>query len=366
MQNRIIVMGGSFNPPTIAHLRLLLAAVEAADAARGIFVPSSHTYVRIKMRRAKRPAEVIPDELRLEMLRAMAAEDPRLGVDDLEFHRTEKGYTYETMDAIQAENPDSELCFLAGGDKVEAIARWHRIREFLPRFTILMVRRDGEEPESAIEAHPFLRQYRDRFRMMEAPDGLDGISSSALRDMLRVGDPGAEALCHPAVWTLLRENGYVLPPTIPEFQGEYRFLSNFWDAPVTYEGLTYRNNEAAFQAQKCIRAEDRAAFTSLRSDEAKRLGRRVELRPDWEQVKVGIMEELVRAKFTQNEELRALLLATGSRVLEEGNNWNDTFWGLDSKTRRGQNHLGKILMDVRSELSGAEPGEARSSGAGIE
>ena len=119
---------------------------------------------------------------------------------------------------------------------------------------------------------------------------------------------------------------------------------------MTYKGLTYQNAEAAFQAQKCIDEAEKEQFTTLRSNEAKRLGRYVQLRPNWENVKLPIMEEIVRAKFTQNEDLKEL--ATGELVLEEGNTWHDTFWGVDAKTREGRNHLGRILMRIRKELQG--------------
>ena len=76
----------------------------------------------------------------------------------------------------------------------------------------------------------------------------------------------------------------------------------------------------------------------------------MQLRADWEDVKLSIMEDIVRAKFTQNEDLKQLLLATGDLVLEEGNTWHDTFWGVDVKTQEGENHLGRILMRVRQEL----------------
>ena len=85
MNERIIVMGGSFNPPTIAHQRLLLGAVNALNAHKGIFVPSSNGYVTSKMKRAKHPEETLPEHLRLKMLSAMAEDDPRLTVDDLEY-----------------------------------------------------------------------------------------------------------------------------------------------------------------------------------------------------------------------------------------------------------------------------------------
>ena len=210
MSKKIVVMGGSFNPPTIAHQRLLLAAVNEMNADMGIFVPSSHTYVKIKMRRAKQPNEVLSESLRLQMLQAMAAEDPRLAVEDCEYHRTEKAYTYESMESVQEKYPDAELWFLAGGDKVSVISRWHRIREFLARFRILVVKRDGDDPETGLQENPFLREHLDRFRIIPAPDGLDGISSSAVRENLRNGNTdGAEAMLHPAVWKLLQQNGGV-------------------------------------------------------------------------------------------------------------------------------------------------------------
>lgn len=352
MNELIIVMGGSFNPPTIAHQRLLLGAVKALDADKGIFVPSCNAYVKTKMKRAKHPEETLVEHLRLKMLQAMAEDDPRLCVDDLEYHRKGKGYTYETMLEVQEKYPDATLYFLAGGDKVDIFPRWHRIGEFLERFHIIVVKRDGEDPEAAIEASNFLRQHKEKFHVISAPEGIEGISSSAIREKLRNSESGAEELCHPKVWKLIQENGGIGKPTIHCFRNEYLFLSNFWDAPVTYKGLTYQNNEAAFQAQKCINEGERVQFTTLRSNEAKRLGRHVDLRPDWENVKLVIMEEIVRAKFTQNEDLKQLLLNTGDLVLEEGNTWHDTFWGVDAKTREGRNHLGRILMRIRKDLQG--------------
>lgn len=352
MNETIIVMGGSFNPPTVAHQRLLLAALDQMNADKGIFVPSSHGYVKTKMKRAGTPGEVLPEHLRLKMLQAMAGDDPRLAVEDLEYHRKGKGYTYETMLEVQEKYPDATLYFLAGGDKVDIFPRWHRINEFLERFHIIVVKRDDEDAEAAIEANDFLRQHKDKFHIITAPDGVEGVSSSAVRNLLRENLPGAESMCHPGVWKLIRENGGMGKPTIHSFRNEYRFLSNFWDAPVTYKGLTYQNAEAAFQAQKCIGEEEKVRFTTLRSNEAKQLGRQVQLRPNWENVKLPIMEDIVRAKFTQNEDLKQMLLATGDLVLEEGNTWGDTFWGVDAQTREGRNHLGRILMRVRKELQG--------------
>lgn len=137
---------------------------------------------------------------------------------------------------------------------------------------------------------------------------------------------------------------------INSFRGKYFFLSNFYECTVTFDGITYMNNEAAFQAQKCVDKKDREQFSALDPSKAKRLGRRVELRKDWESVKIDVMTEIVRAKFTQNDDLKYLLLATGDEPLEEGNDWGDRIWGTVNGV--GANNLGKILMKIRDELKG--------------
>lgn len=133
---------------------------------------------------------------------------------------------------------------------------------------------------------------------------------------------------------------------IDRFSGRYFFLSNFYSIPVEYEGLVYENNESAFQAQKD--PSRKLEFTSLNPSEAKKLGRHVTLRKDWEDVKVETMKNIVREKFNQNPDLQEKLLATGDEMLVEGNTWNDCCWGVCNGV--GKNLLGKILMDVRKEL----------------
>lgn len=132
---------------------------------------------------------------------------------------------------------------------------------------------------------------------------------------------------------------------INSFRDEYYFLSNFYECPVTYNGLTYKNNEAAFQAQKCINLKDREKFCNLSASESKKLGRRVVLRKDWEDIKIKVMTDIVKAKFEQNEDLQKKLLATEDAYLEEGNTWGDRIWGTVNGV--GANNLGKILMNVR-------------------
>lgn len=135
---------------------------------------------------------------------------------------------------------------------------------------------------------------------------------------------------------------------IDSFRGTHRFLSNFFPAEMAYEGAIYPSVENAFQAAKCVNASERQVFAVCSPAEAKRFGRRVRLRLDWEQVKLDIMRQLVTDKFARSDELRRRLLATEDAELVEGNAWNDTFWGVCHG--RGQNHLGRILMEVRDSL----------------
>lgn len=131
------------------------------------------------------------------------------------------------------------------------------------------------------------------------------------------------------------------------FREEYEFLSNFYPTKIAFDGIVYFNSEAAYQAQKCLYPKERMLFARLSSDEAKRLGQKVTRRPDWDEVKLGIMEKIVFEKFTQNPVLAQDLLDTGTKPLKEGNYWKDLYWGVDLKSGEGENHLGQILMQLR-------------------
>jgi ribA/ribD-fused uncharacterized protein len=133
---------------------------------------------------------------------------------------------------------------------------------------------------------------------------------------------------------------------IDKFVGEYEFLSNFYHAVTSWQGETYSTVEHAFQAAKTYNKEQikeirNAATPGL----AKKLGRKVELRKDWEEVKYSIMYRLVFLKFLLNTDLRDKLLATNDEHLIEGNTWGDTYWGVCDGV--GENNLGRILMSVR-------------------
>ena len=134
------------------------------------------------------------------------------------------------------------------------------------------------------------------------------------------------------------------------FTNGHRFLSNFWPSPVKFDGEVYPSVEHAFHAAKTNDPDERQLVREqLSPGRAKKIGRRVTLRPDWEKVKVDVMRRLVREKF-RDRCLKQKLLATGDQEPVEYNTWGDTYWGVCTRIRQGQNWLGKILMEVREEL----------------
>ncbi len=140
---------------------------------------------------------------------------------------------------------------------------------------------------------------------------------------------------------------------IERFDGQYRFLSNFWPAIVKYEGITYPSVEHAYQAAKTFDRSARASVAALdTAGQAKRAGRGLVMRPDWDLVKLDVMRELLVQKFSEQTP-RQLLLATAPAELIEGNSWGDHFWGVCGG--EGENYLGKLLMSIRDSLCDASP-----------
>ena len=137
------------------------------------------------------------------------------------------------------------------------------------------------------------------------------------------------------------------PAPIKYFTGEFYFLSNFYPCTVKYDGMVFRNAEAAFQSAKCAIRSERRDFQYYGAHTARQKGRLVKLRKDWEKVKVRVMREVLLAKFDEktNPQLWKQLCATFPRQLIEGNWWRDYFWGVHDG--KGENKLGQLLMEIR-------------------
>lgn len=152
-----------------------------------------------------------------------------------------------------------------------------------------------------------------------------------------------------------------MPRIISNFHGCHEFLSNFAPCKLHYGNLNYNTTEAAFQAAKTTSFEQQFAISIADTPgQAKRLGRRVTLRPDWEDIKVNVMTDLLRLKFTKGSEYARMLDDTGQAILVEGTTWHDQTWGVckcDEHKGIGKNLLGQILMQIRSENRGMTPSD---------
>ena len=140
--------------------------------------------------------------------------------------------------------------------------------------------------------------------------------------------------------------------TMPDvmFSGKLRFLSNMYPCAVRIcvQGTEYvfQSAEAAYQAGKCADPKNVPLFAgAVTGPAAKKLGRKVGLRPDWEEQKVPWMAQVLEAKFTQNPELMERLVGTYPMELHETNTWKDAFWGIYQG--QGKDMLGKLLTDIR-------------------
>jgi ribA/ribD-fused uncharacterized protein len=133
------------------------------------------------------------------------------------------------------------------------------------------------------------------------------------------------------------------------FSGPNRFMSNFIECSVDFEGINFPSTEHAYVAAKTLDLELRKEISQVNTaGQVKRLGRALTLRLDWEEIKIDVMHDLLMQKFSK-EPFKSLLLSTKDSYLEETNHWGDVVWGVCNGI--GQNNLGKLLMKIRKDLN---------------
>lgn len=317
-KKRIVVLGGSFNPPTSAHYRLMKVAVDALGADIGFFVPVSDAYLKRKMRHSHPPVVLSP-ELRVKMLKTMCSEDNRLQVCVKEIGTIEPR-TIPTLESIQEDYPDAEVYFIMGADKLDLLVHLTEKRKFLDDFKVVLYAREDDRVEQVLKEHELLSNYLNRIVILPQPDGTEGVSSSLVRDRMFAGESSENLLC-PGVWELFKSYSSAdFPDVINRFKDEYTFLNNRFPCRIVWQGKKYSNAELAFQASNCD--EDNC---------------------------LEVMESILRVKFKQNPNLMQKLVDTGDSILINGNNKQETFWGVDLYSWLGENYLGKLIMEIREK-----------------
>ena len=141
--------------------------------------------------------------------------------------------------------------------------------------------------------------------------------------------------------------------TIAFFSLPYEVFNNWSAHKVRIFDQEFQTAEAAFQYTKFKDTAPEVARQILEAPSAWKVfqitnGHREKSAPDWKEIKVGVMEQIIRAKVAQNEDVKQRLLASGNKQIIENSPW-DTFWGV-GPNGDGQNTLGEIYMKIRSEL----------------
>lgn len=144
---------------------------------------------------------------------------------------------------------------------------------------------------------------------------------------------------------------------IKEFQGNYRWLSNFAPVDIQIDNRIYPSVEHAYMAMKAPDNDEWKNFCANKSNSAgkvKKASRAIKLRHDWnDELRLILMSGLLMIKFTQ-EPFRSQLISTGNQNIQEGNYWNDKFFGICLKTGEGENHLGRLIMNIRDKINAGE------------
>ena len=390
--DRIVVMGGSFNPPTVAHQALMNAAMNAVGAKLGYFVPVSDAYLRRKMRNGDRPLILSP-ELRIKMLHSMCV-DGKMLVCTNEIG-TVKARTTETLHEIQIQHPESELYFIMGDDKMKLLLHLAKKQEFFKKFKVIIFSRELSinNLKLKLSRYALLSDYLDRIVVIEQPDGIEEVSSSAIRDGILLGNMCTEMLC-PEVAELIQEHkqndepmrrkynhdvvrGMLIENPSKEiiyFWGHTQYtgmvaktcLSQWYDCGFDVNGVHYHTAEQYMMASKALLFEDEAIYHEIMNasdpKSYKSLGRKIRGFDAalWDSKKYEIVVKGNKAKFGQNLCLKNFLLSTGNAVLVEASPY-DKIWGIgmyESQARQGsvdswsgENLLGYALMEVRDWLN---------------
>ena len=201
MAKKIVVLGGSFNPPTKAHMALLKAAMNNVCAEVGVFVPTSDAYVRNKMVKAGESI-CLPAETRFGMLAAMCQEEPNVSVSDVELH-VKVPVTYDSMCRIAERNPGAELYFVTGADKLKSIPHWRKADEFIRRFKFIVSGRKGVDVTELVAKNRIPSDFAAAFAtVVDSVEGMGEVSSSEVRRRFMSGD-SYDDLLHPAVAEML-------------------------------------------------------------------------------------------------------------------------------------------------------------------
>ena len=176
-RERIGILGGSFNPPTIAHL-MLAEHIAGRYADQVMFMPVGDLYEK---------SGLVTSVHRLKMLELAIGSNPRFSLSVLEAEQSGRGYTIDTLRALQKTYPYAELLFMVGSDHLAGLPYWYKIVELLSEFKILLLTRAEDNPTDEINANTMLKRYSDRIIII-SDHPRSNLSSAAIREKIKLGE----------------------------------------------------------------------------------------------------------------------------------------------------------------------------------
>ena len=196
MKDRIVIFGGTFNPPTRAHLDIATEALYYLDAEKVLFIPVSDLYKK---------DDVEISYHRVNMLNLAIGNFRRLEIDFTEVDAVALTYTYETVEKIKSQYQDKELFLLIGADNLEDFKNWKNQRSIMENCSLLVVNRNNSSIDEIIESNEILTEFKDK--VIEAPIEEIGISSTEVRNRIASGElEGLENLVDKEVIEYIVEN----------------------------------------------------------------------------------------------------------------------------------------------------------------
>ena len=167
--------GGSFNPPTNAHLEIAKTALEEMELDKVYFVPMGNTY--------KKPG-LIDERLRYEMLQIACAKYEKIDVENIELNLTKSLTTIEAFKRIESKYSKTQNYYIMGADNFEKLPTWKNAKELIENFKYIIFERNGSDSKSLLATQEILKQNKNNFEFLDEKK-YSNVSSGIIRELIQ-------------------------------------------------------------------------------------------------------------------------------------------------------------------------------------
>lgn len=192
MENKIVLLFGSFNPVTKSHVDTLIKSMEKVGANKGMFVPTSYTHIYSKMIKTKGRI-ALSNDIRVQMLQSVCNQNPRLSVCTYEIDNDITSNTKQTIDYIIEQYPNTSIYYTCGADKLKSFSKWKNIEEIFNSLEVLVFNRSNISVNSILNDNEILKKYKNKFHIMDKLNDSD-TSSTKVRKLFLSNDKSYKKL----------------------------------------------------------------------------------------------------------------------------------------------------------------------------